>query len=278
MAVVTSGGGAGVSLRRTRFSAAAADFTDGVRLFWLWSALAQLDIKQRYRGSMLGPFWQTLTTALLIGGLGIIYPRLFHMSAQEYLPVLATGLVFWSFITGMILEGCKAFTEVHHIINVVRLPFSVHVYRVVYRSVLTLAHNFVIVPIVLIIFPPPIDAARLIEIVPAFVIVTVNGVWITLLFGMISARYRDIPPVIASLVQLLLFVTPIFWTYEQLGPEGWWAQLNPFFAAIDVMRAPLVGKAPAEYSWDIMLLLTVVGSAVTFAFFARFRSRLPFWV
>jgi ABC-2 type transport system permease protein/lipopolysaccharide transport system permease protein len=257
---------------------AAIDFVDGLRLIWLWSALAQQDIKLRYRGSVIGPFWQTLTTAAMVGSLGLLYPRLFKVSVADYLPMVAVGLVFWTFVTGMVTEGCKAFTEVQHILHVVKLPFSVHVYRVVYRNVLTLAHNFVIIPIVLLIFPPPIGILELLAIVPAFLIVVLNGVWISLLFGMISARYRDIPPIIASIIQLLLFVTPIFWQYQLLGPDGWWAQLNPLFVAVDVMRAPLLGQPTASFSWPIMMLLTIAGCGGTFAFFARFRSRLPFWV
>jgi ABC-type polysaccharide/polyol phosphate export permease len=143
---------------------------------------------------------------------------------------------------------------------------------------LALAHNFVIVAFVLAIFQPPIGWPGILMVIPAFAVVILNGVWISLLFGMMSARYRDIPPIVTSIVQMLLFVTPIFWQYEQLGAEGWWVQLNPLFAAVDVMRAPLVGKATAPFSWGIMLLATMLGCGGTFAFFARFRRRLPFWV
>jgi len=278
MSTILAAGSYEQTQRSTRAYLAAADLIEGLRLKWLWVALAQQDMKLRYRGSILGPFWQTLTTALLIGGLGFIYPQLFHVEIEEYLPMVATGLVFWTFVTSMINEGCKTFNEVSHILHVVKLPFSVHAYRVVYRNILTLAHNFVIVPVVLIIYPPPVGWADLAWLLIGFTLVTLNGVWICLLFGMFSARYRDVPPIVGSVVQLLLFVTPVFWQYEQLGPKGWWAQLNPLFAAIDVMRAPLLGRSPAPYSWVIMLLVTLVGGGVTFALFARLRHRLPFWV
>jgi ABC-type polysaccharide/polyol phosphate export permease len=264
--------------RLTHAHRAAADLVAGLRLSWLWTALAQQDIKLRYRGSILGPFWQTLTTAIMIGGMGFLYPRLFHTTAKDYLPMLAAGLVFWAFVSGMITDGCRSFIDVQHIMHVVKLPFSVHAYRSVYRNILTLAHNFIIVPIIMFFFPPSISWTDLLMVIPAFLIVTLNGVWISILFGMISARYRDVPPVVVSVVQLLLFVTPIFWQLDQLGPEGWWVQFSPLFAAIDVMRAPLLGASPAPYSWDIVLFMTVAGCGTTFLFFARFRHRLAFWV
>lgn len=262
----------------TRAYRGIADLADGLRLVWLWTRLAQQDIKLRYRGSVLGPFWQTVTTGLMIGGLGLLYPRLFNVQIREYLPMLAMGLVFWMFISGLIIEGCGTFTEVSHIIHVVKLPFSTHAYRVVYRSFLAFAHNFVIILIVMVVFPSNLDWTGPLLFLLGFLLIVINGIWITLLFGMFSARYRDVPPIVASIVQLLMFMTPIFWQFKQLGPEGWWVQFSPIFAAIDVMRAPLLGGSPERYSWDIVLMTTILGWAGTFALFSRLRHRLPFWV
>jgi ABC-type polysaccharide/polyol phosphate export permease len=262
----------------SRASLAAADLIDGLRQSWLWTTLAQQDIKMRYRGSIIGPFWQTLTTAVMIGGMGVIFSRLFHTRIDEYLPLLTVGLIFWTFVAGMVTEGSGTFIAVQSIIQQVKLPFSLHVYRLVYRNLLTLAHNFVIVPIVLFIFPPPIDWPWLIMLVPALLLVTLNGVWVSILLGMISARYRDVPPIVASVVQVLFFMTPVMWSVQSLGGNAWWVQLNPLFAAIDVLRAPLLGMSTARHSWQILMIVTVFGYAGTFAFFARFRHRLAFWV
>jgi ABC-type polysaccharide/polyol phosphate export permease len=262
----------------TRVSLAIADFADGLRRSWLWTSLAQQDIKLRYRGSILGPFWQTLTTAVMIGGMGVIYSKLFHTALQDYLPMLTVGLIFWMFIAGMITEGCGTFTAVQGIIQQVKLPYALHVYRLVYRNLLTLGHNFVIVPIVLYLFPHPVEPWRLLELLPALALILLNGIWISILLGMVSARFRDVPPIIASIIQVLFFMTPVMWPVEALGENAWWAQLNPLFAMLDVMRSPPLGMAEAPYSWTILIGMTVVGCSVTFAFFARFRHRLAFWV
>lgn len=264
--------------RPSRVALAVADLVDGLRQSWLWAMLGQQDIKLRYRGSVLGPFWQTLTTAVMIAGMGIIYSKLFHTDLKSYLPMLTVGLIFWGFIAGLVTEGCGTFTAVQGIIQQVKLPFALHVYRLVYRNLLTLGHNFVIVPIVLLIFPRPIEPWRLLELVPALALILVNGIWIGILLGMISARFRDIPPIVASIVQILFFMTPVMWPVESLGANAWWAQLNPLFAMLDVMRSPLLGMPLAHYSWIILIGMTIFGCAGTFAFFARFRHRLAFWV
>jgi ABC-type polysaccharide/polyol phosphate export permease len=262
----------------TRAGLAATDLLDGVRKSWLWTTLAQQDVKLRYRGSILGPFWQTLTTGVMIGGMGFIYSKLFHTDLHDYLPMLSVGLIFWTFIAGMVTEGCGTFIAVQGIIQQVRLPFSLHAYRLVYRNLLTLAHNFVIIPIVLLMFPHPIEWMRLIELVPGIMLISITGIWVSILLGMISARFRDVPPIVASIVQVVFFMTPVMWPVAALGSNAWWAQLNPFFAAIDVLRGPLLGQPTSRYSWAILLIMTAFGCAASFAFFARFRSRIAFWV
>jgi len=262
----------------SRAALALTDLAQGVGKSWLWTTLAQQDVKLRYRGSILGPFWQTLTTAVMIGGMGLIYAKLFHTELQDYLPMLTVGLIFWMFIAGMITEGCGTFVGVQGIIQQVKLPFSLHAYRLVYRNLLTLAHNFVIVPVVPLIFPHPIEWIQLLELVPGLILITITGIWVSVLLGMISARFRDVPPIVASIVQVVFFMTPVMWPIDALGPNAWWAQLNPLFAAVDVLRGPLLGQPTARYSWVILATMTVLGCAAAFAFFTRFRSRIAFWV
>jgi ABC-type polysaccharide/polyol phosphate export permease len=269
---------AGATERSGRIAAAVSDLVQGLQQSWMWTTLAHQDLRLRYRGSLLGPFWQTITTGIMIGAMGFIYAELFHTPLPHYLPLLSTGLVFWMFTSGMINEGCGTFYSVQGIIQQVRLPFSLHAYRLVYRNLLVLMHNFVIVPIVLIIFPTSLEWPRLLELAPALALIVVNGVWISIFLGMISARFRDIPPIIGSIIQVVFFITPIFWPADALGDRRWLAEINPIYAAIDVLRAPLLGQPTEPYSWLLLMVVTLLGSVATFAFFARFRGRIAFWV
>jgi ABC-type polysaccharide/polyol phosphate export permease len=256
---------------------AAADLLDGLSRSWLWTTLAHHDLRLRYRGSILGPFWQTITTGVMIGAMGFIYAELFHTPIEDYLPLLAAGLVFWQFTSGMITEGCATFYSVQGIIQQVRLPYSLHAYRLVYRNVLILLHNFVIIPIVFAIFPQPVTWLRVLEFGPGLALILLNGVWVSILLGMVSARFRDVPPIVGSIVQVVFFITPIFWPAAALGANRWLAEFNPIYAAIDVMRAPLLGQRTEPYSWLILAIVTMLGCVGTFAFFARFRTRIAYW-
>src|SRR5215472_2370704 len=260
-----------------RILAAVADLADGLFRSWLWTTLAHQDLKLRYRGSILGPFWQTITTAVMIGAMGLIYAELFHTPLEHYLPLLSAGLVFWQFTAGMITEGCSTFYSVQGIIQQVKLPFSLHAYRLVYRNFLILPHNFVIFPIVFAIFPKPVVWLQVFGLGPGLILILLNGVWVSIFLGMISARFRDVPPIVGSIVQVVFFITPIFWPAAALGRHRWLVDFNPIYAAIDILRAPLLGQPTEPHSWLILAVVTVLGCTGTFFFFARFRSRIAYW-
>jgi ABC-type polysaccharide/polyol phosphate export permease len=274
---LTSDAADGAGARLLRLAKAYADLLEGLDKSWLWMALAAQDIKLRYRGSILGPFWLTVSTAVMIGAMGLLYAKLLHTAVTTYLPFLTIGLVTWQFISTLINEGCTTFLAVQGVIQQVRLPFSLHAYRLVYRNLLVFAHNLIVVPLVFAIFPPALDW-RVVWVLPALALLLVNGVWVSLLLGMVSARFRDVPPIIGSFLQVVFFVTPIFWAPDMLGAWQPMAELSPLFAAIDLMRAPLLGAAPAPHSWPVMLVVTALGAGGTFLLFARFRGRIAFWV
>jgi ABC-type polysaccharide/polyol phosphate export permease len=253
------------------------DIWEGFRQNWFWGTLAMQDIRLRYRGSMIGPFWITLSMAIMVGAMGVIYAKLFHQDIASYLPFLTIGVIVWSFVAGQINEGCQTFISAQGLIQTVALPFSVHAYRQVARNLIILAHNLVIFPPVMLYFHIAFTW-QMVEVVPALVVLAINSIWIAIFLGIISARFRDVPPIVQSFVTIAFFVTPIFWPPSQLGRWQEIAELNPLFAAVDIVRSPVMGQATAFYSWHIMLGVTAIGCGATFLLFSRFYARIAYWV
>src|SRR5262249_39561785 len=185
--------------------------------------------RERYRGSVLGPFWVTLTNLIMIGAMGAIYPELFHVDFKTFIPYIMTGILVWQYVSGTISEGCSTFTSAKDVIQQVPMPFSVQAYRVVYRNLIVLAHNAVIIPFGLVLFAVPVDW-HIIEILPALAVLSLNGLWMSLLLGMASTRFRDIPPIVTNVVQVLFLLTPIFWPVDSVPSLRDILVLNPFFA------------------------------------------------
>jgi len=253
------------------------DLVEGLKRYWMWTSLALQDMKIRYRGSLLGPFWVTISTFVMVVAMGLIYSHLLNATTDNYIPYLGLGLIVWQLISSLILEGCQTFVGAEAIVQQVPLPFSIHAYRVVCRNLIVFAHNLAIVPIGMIVFRIPLDWHFFGAVVGCFVL-AVNGVWVALFLGILSTRFRDIAPIVASFLQVIFFLTPIFWPIASLGIYRPIAEFNPLFCAIDVVRAPLIGQPVEPYSWPLLLAATVIGLGVTFWFFARFRSRIAYWV
>jgi lipopolysaccharide transport system permease protein len=256
---------------------AVRDVVDGLRLWRLAVKLAWLDIKLRYRGSMLGPLWLTLSTAVMVGALGVLYAALFHMNVQEYLPFLALSQVLWAFLSTLISDGCVCFTSSEALILSIRMPLSVHALRVLVRGLLILAHNVVVIIGVYLWFSLWPGAA-LSMVVPGLALWMVDAFALTMLLGAIGARFRDIPPIVASIVQIAFFVTPVIWKPQQLGAHAWILTYNPFFALLEVVRAPLLGYLPAVTTWVVALIYSALLLGVTWWLMMRARGRVPFWM
>src|SRR5471030_526912 len=132
-------GGRGDSFRR-----ALTDLASGLVLWPLWGRLGWYDILQRYRRSVLGPFWLTASMAIMVIALGVLYAELFNTSIHEFLPFLCVGLLVWNFISSFLTEGGTLFTGAEAHIKQIRLPYSVYVYRSGWSKLIIFAHNFVI--------------------------------------------------------------------------------------------------------------------------------------
>ena len=260
-----------------RLRQAAADVADGVALWRLGLTLGWLDIKLRYRGSMLGPFWLTISTAVWIGAMGALYSLLFHMDLHGYLPFLALSLVLWTALSGLVGDACNTFLQSENTIRSMRMPYFVHAVRVVVRTIIGLAHN---IPVVLVVFALfgkwPTSVA--VWCLPGFALWTVDAFTTCIALGTLCARFRDIPPIVGSVMQIAFFITPIMWQPQQLGTHGWWLKLNPFNDLLEVVRQPLLGTVPTAHMWIAAIGYSVLFLLLTSTLFVRVRGRLAFWM
>jgi lipopolysaccharide transport system permease protein len=256
---------------------ATEDLRSGFARWRLAAALAWLDLRNRYRGSVLGPFWLTLSTGAMLAGLGLLYSTLFRLPLAEYLPHLAVSLVVWNAIAQLVNEGCASLTAQEGMIRQMRLPFTVHMLRCVFRNGLVAAHNLPLIVIVFLLFGHLPGPEALLAI-PGLVLLAINAFAATMFLGMLCARFRDIGPIVGSVMQLAFFMTPIMWKPELL--RGWQVllPLNPFYTVLETVRGPLVEGGGPLTAWLAALGYTVALCAVAGFFFIRYRGRIAFWV
>jgi ABC-2 type transport system permease protein len=251
----------------------------------LWGHLGWQDIKQRYRRSVLGPIWITISMAVTAIALGILYAGLFGNDLSVQLPYILVGFIVWAFISGCVLEGTEVFIANEGLIKHLPAPLSVHVYRLIWRQTLLFAHNMIVYLVMLFVFPRPLSWTVLLAI-PAFLLLMINGAWVALVFGIFTTRFRDLTPIIQSLVQLTFFLTPIVWIYDDflhspnpaIAQRARLAELNPVLHFVEIIRRPLLGQQQVLHYWIVVLVITVVGWALALFVLRRYRSRVSYWV
>jgi lipopolysaccharide transport system permease protein len=259
------------------FKTAAQDVADGLAAWRLWGRMGWNDILQRYRRSLLGPFWLTASMAVMVVSLGVLYAELFQTPINEFLPYLCVGLLLWNLIASFMTEGSAIFTTSESYIKQIRLPYSLYVYRSAWSKFIIFAHNFVIYFGLLLYFHISPGATGLLAI-PALALIILNGALATVYVGILSSRFRDIPQLIASLVQIIFFITPIMWKPSLLSHRTYIANINPFYHLVEIVRAPLLGSVPSMTNYLVVLLITIINLGLASYVFTRFRSRIAYWI
>lgn len=255
----------------------AADVLGGFGSWRMWWMLASNDVVRRYRRSRLGQLWLTLSMAVMIFGMGAIYSSLFGTSLADYMPHLGTGLVLWGLISSTINESCASFTENESIIRQIALPRFTYLLRTLARNLLVFVHNLIILPVVYLVTGSPIDW-HILLFFPGLLLVLANLAWIGYLLAILSTRFRDIPQIVQSIVQVAFFISPVVFKPSQLRVDHPVLILNPFASMLNVMREPLLGQMPSLTSYLFLLGLLVFGWLLSLAFAGKYSQRVVYWL
>jgi ABC-type polysaccharide/polyol phosphate export permease len=257
----------------------AADLFGGLLRWDLWGRLGWLEVKRRYRRTVLGPFWTSMSFAIFIATFGAVGAGLWNQPMGGFVVFLAAGMVGWLLIAAIMTEAGTVFVAGAGIIREIRLNYSILVYALVWRNFLVFLHHLAIFAVIFLLFSNREPDAAMLLAVPGILLIIVNGVWIALALGMFALRFRDMQQVVANIIQILMFVTPLFWPPDRLlgTSRGFLVQYNPVYYFIEIIRAPLLGAEPDPLAYPVVLGVTLVGWMGTLLLFQRLRGRIPYW-
>lgn len=257
--------------------------TDKSWLFELWQRLplainlALSETRARYRRSILGPWWLTLGAGIGVLGLGIVWSTLLKQSPRDLIPHLAIGLVLWQFISGCIVESSGVFVRQSQIIRNYNLPLIMHPLQLIVRQLITFAHNIVIVVVVAVFFPGAFSLYGILGVL-GLVIVAINLLWVAIIIGVLGARFRDLEPLIQSVMPLLFFVTPVIYEPRQLGFNQIVIWLNPLSYFMEIVRAPFFGEIPSPFVYAVSVAELLLGGLLAISLLRGRGRRLAFWI
>jgi len=242
-------------------------------------SLAILDIKIRYRRSYLGAFWITISTAILIATLSLIFFIALKSSPQNYFVYLTVGLITWKYIEMTLKDYSYCMIENQQLIKQVSISKFVYIIRIILRNIIIFLHNFIIILLAVLIFKNP-TLLNLLEFFLGFIILTLNLVWMGTLLSIICARFRDVSEFLFNILQIIFYLTPIIWTTDIfIGNDNFKfiLDLNLFFYLIEIIRLPLLGNANYNY-FIFMTLILIPGYIFSFFIYNKYKNKIVFWV
>jgi ABC-type polysaccharide/polyol phosphate export permease len=263
---------------RGLFHSGVQEVAAGLATWRIWHLIGSAEIRRRYARSSLGQAWLVLSMAATVAALGWLWSTLWRMPLEDMLVYVGTSLVLWQFVSGVINDSATAFVSNAHYFMNQRIAPATIIFAVVYRNLLVLAHNVLII-IVLAVWLGPLPDWRVVWLVPAIALVLILCFWGGYLLAALCVRFRDVVQLASIAVQFGFFFTPILWKLEQAPAEArYFLALNPLHHIMDLWRALLIGGMPAAWSWIVVGLLSLVGLLLALPLIGWLRSRIVYWL
>lgn len=257
-----------------------ADIKQAIVQWRVWLMLAYQDIKLRYRRSVLGPFWITLSMAITVYSMGYLYGHLFHIELEEYYPFLVAGMLSWSLISTVVTDMIDGLVNSESLITQIKMPYTLYIHRIASRNIIIFFHNIlVIVPVLAIFHQHAKVNFYTLLLIPSLIVIYFNSITYGIILGTIGARYRDVSQIVKSLIQVIFFVTPVMWAPNTLGRRGnlivdW----NPFYSFIEIIRQPLLGHLPTPMNICMVFAISMLGFIVSMKMLVKYRARIIYWL
>ncbi|BBP97101.1 MULTISPECIES: ABC transporter permease [unclassified Caballeronia] len=256
---------------------ALVDLKRSIASWRLWTLLGWLEVRQRYARSRLGPFWLTISMGVMIGSIGVVYGALFGQKMSDYLPFLSISLVMWTMLSSTVSEGSNAYIVSGTYIRQASTPKLIFILQVVWRNLVILTHNFVIVVVLLAVYG--VKSWETLPIfIPALAIYVLNAMWIAMVASLLSARFRDLPQIIQALIQIAFYVTPVLYRPNSLTRFSFIVDWNPLAHLLSLVREPLIGEVPSLLTWGVCVGMAVVGWLIALTLTSRYLKRIPYWI
>ncbi len=261
----------------TFFRASANDFIASLKLWRMFFFLGWDDIRQRYARTVLGPLWMIFGVATWIGASSFVMAALFNQQVTHTLPFIATGVLIWTFIANILSEGCVLFLQSASIMQAIHFPLLFHVLRFLVRHLITLLHYFLLLFIIFYCCGIRLSWQAWF-VLPGLGLLLINALSISCIVGIINTRYRDLQQIITTSLIIIPFITPIFWEKAFLKKHTWIAIFNPFYHAVELVRAPLLGELAAWTSWAFIGAITLLSMTVASYILAKHKNNVIYWL
>ncbi len=240
--------------------------------------VAKAEVVARYRRSFLGTLWYTISTVVIVFGLGPLYATIFNVDVGSYFIYIAFGIIFWNFVQGTIVESCGNVIQHESLIKDLSIHYATFSVSNSIKSFLILGQNFIAIYLVFLTQKSLAAPAVSVFILPVLLLEGILLTYVGFIISLVSARFRDFSPIVNIVMQLFFFLTPILWQIRPDIADYKIVQWNPIYFLIELPRGYLLnGNIDVEILTKLSVI-TLVGVVVAEAFHRRYFKRFIFWL
>lgn len=255
------------------------------RLRHFWLALVRIDLRKRYRRSVIGIGWSLLNPIAMSAVLCIVFSQMWHLPIREFAPRVLVGLTFWGFILAVVMQGCQSFFHGESYIRQQPAPLAIYPLRTTLAAGVHFLLGFGVALIFVWCFKGFGNLSTLPMLVPAFLLLFVFGWALAVCMGVANVLFQDSQHLLEVFMQMAFFLTPIFYPPEfmlnrlrNLGVE-WMMNLNPFAVMLELVRRPLLEGQPV--SWTLLCCgagFALLVAVAAIAALKHFEKRMIFYL
>ncbi len=253
------------------------DIIDGIKLYPLWVRLAWEQTVARFRRTILGPFWLTANLLATAIALSVVFGGLLGQDYRSNFALIISGILSWSIVGAVLNDAAGTFISSGGLMQTMKLPLSFHILLMMMRNFINFLAQIIALWIVLAVLR--LGSLPTWHLLVGLPMVLIDSALLSLIVAIPSTRFRDINQTVGFVVQILFFLTPVFWVPAQMhGKRRIIYELNPFAHSLELIRQPLLGRAPALADWEWGAAEMVLLSIVAVTLLALFRKRVVFWL
>jgi ABC-type polysaccharide/polyol phosphate export permease len=255
------------------------------RFFWL--SLVKMDLRTRYRRSLLGMGWSLLHPIAMTIILCIVFSKIFKPvgGVRQYAPLLLAGLACWDYIRNTALHGCQCFYIAESYIRQYPAPMAIYPLRTALGGTV---HFLIALGVVLSLawynngFS---NLPALISLVPSLCLLFLFAWSLAVLAGFANVYFQDTQHLSEVGFQILFYATPIIYPSHTLRANhlGWVADYNPLVSFLNLVRVPIIGpdgngiaQIPSLATYGMAALTVLVTCSAATLLLVKLQRRLIF--
>ncbi|WP_089697858.1 ABC transporter permease [Candidatus Pelagibacter communis] len=240
--------------------------------------LAYYEILQRYKRSIIGQFWITITTGVITFGISIIFSTIFNADLKFYLVYVTMNFVIWILIRDICIESTNAFIESTYLILNNKWNLFIFTNKIVFRNLIAFSHNLLLVTVAVIYAKLSFNVFHLIMYFISIVILIIFLMSLSMIVCIISTRFRDLKMIIENSFQLIFFITPIMWTADLMKDRSYIIDYNPIAMIISLINNTIMKNNLDLVKLMYLIILTFISWILTYYLYKKKSDRVAFWL